>query len=423
MGQSRSAGDRALAREEIAATVTRAVSEVKVVDLHTHLYDVRFEGLILRGVDDLLTYHYLISEVLRVSDVSAERFYRLSKERQAALVWDELFVRRSPLSEATRGVITAATGYGLDARREGLDGLRRFAAAMSASEHIDRTLDIAGISHVVMTNDPFDDDERPVWFEERPRDERFLAGLRIDHLIMHLETSWNMLGEWGYAIAPDFTGKSAHEARRFLADWIGRTGARYAAASFPPDFSWPDDSVPGRVMRESVIPACREAGIPFALMIGVNRRINPALKKAGDTLARADVSAVGRLCREFPDIRFMVTMLSRENQHELAVMARKFANLAVFGCWWFVNTPSIVAEITAERAELLGLSFVPQHSDARVVDQLVYKWAHARRVIGEVLAKKYLDLFDSGWAPSLAEIKRDIELLFGGLPREWLGIR
>jgi len=420
MATDRAIPESTLRRDEIPAAVREAVTRAEVVDLHTHLYDGRFENLILRGIDALLTYHYLISEALRASGAPADDFYAMGLEKQAEFVWDELFVRRSPVSEATRGIITAASSYGVDVRNEGLDGLRAFAAGMSAGEHIDRTFKAARVSHVVMTNDPFDDDERGVWLETTERDPRFLAGLRIDHLIMHLGTSHKKLQEWGYDINADFSGRSAGEARRFLADWIEKTDARYAATSFPPEFTWPDESVAGRVMRDAVIPACREAGIPFALMIGVNRRVNPALRKAGDTLGRADVSAVGRLCAEYGDVKFLCTMLSRENQHELAVTARKFSNLGVFGCWWFVNTPSMVAEITSERLELLGLSFVPQHSDARVLDQLVYKWAHARKVIGDCLVEKYLDLYDAGWEPALDEIIRDVEMLFSGHAKSWL---
>jgi hypothetical protein len=43
-------------------------------------------------------------------------------------------------------------------------------------------------------------------------------------------------------------------------------------------------------------------------------------------------------------------------------------------------------QITAMRVEVLGTGFTAQHSDARVLDQLLYKWAHSRRVIGEVRA-------------------------------------
>ena len=31
-------------------------------------------------------------------------------------------------------------------------------------------------------------------------------------------------------------------------------------------------------------------------------------------------------------------------------IARKFANLMPFGCWWFLNNPSIIAEITVGAA-------------------------------------------------------------------------
>ena len=89
--------------------------------------------------------------------------------------------------------------------------------------------------------------------------------------------------------------------------------------------------------------------------------------------------------RSNPEIRFLVTFLARENQHELCVAARKFSNLMPFGCWWFLNNPSIVSEITRERFELLGQSFIPQHSDARVLEQLIYKWKHARKQIIDAL--------------------------------------
>ena len=62
----------------------------------------------------------------------------------------------------------------------------------------------------------------------------------------------------------------------------------------------------------------------------------------------------------------MATILARENQHEACVLARKFRNLHIFGCWWFTNVPSLVQEITRMRLELIGLSFTPQHSDARI---------------------------------------------------------
>jgi hypothetical protein len=116
-----------------------------------------------------------------------------------------------------------------------------------------------------------------------------------------------------------------------------------------------------------------------------------------------------------------VTMLSRENQHELCVAARKFANLMPFGCWWFLNNPSIVSEITRERLELLGPTFVPQHSDARVLEQLLYKWPHSRRDIANALAEQYVGIVQNGRPVTAAEIARDTRRLFSENFLAWTG--
>ena len=188
----------------------------------------------------------------------------------------------------------------------------------------------------------------------------------------------------------------------------------YMAVSLPPDFRMDNGGVRSKLITECVLPIACEYDLPFAVMIGVKRSVNPSLRIAGDGVGKADVDVVAGLCRDYPDNRFMVTMLSRENQHELCVTARKFRNLTVFGCWWFLNNPSIIREITAERIELLGLTMIPQHSDARVLDQLIYKWAHSRKVIAEVLSEKYFDLFQAGWSINGADIQRDLERLLGG---------
>src|SRR5262249_43532309 len=129
-----------------------------------------------------------------------------------------------------------------------------------------------------------------------------------------------------------------------------------------------------------------------------------------------------RMCRENPDVKFLATYLSRENQHELCVAARKFNNLMPFGCWWFLNNPSIVSEITQERLELLGTSFIAQHSDARILEQAIYKWSHSRRVIADSLCESYERLRQSGRAISKSEIERDVTRLFSGNFRDWVGL-
>ena len=55
-------------------------------------------------------------------------------------------------------------------------------------------------------------------------------------------------------------------------------------------------------------------------------------------------------------------------------ISKKTSELKIFGFWWFMNQPSLIKLILNLRIELLGLNFIPQHSDARVTDQLIYKW-------------------------------------------------
>ncbi|MBJ8191965.1 glucuronate isomerase, partial [Bacillus cereus] len=118
----------------------------------------------------------------------------------------------------------------------------------------------------------------------------------------------------------------------------------------------------------AVVPVCRELGLPLALMVGVRRQVNPALRLAGDMSMQADLGLLERLCLRYPELQLLVTVLARENQHELAVLARKFRNLTIFGCWWFLHTESMIREMTSFRTELLGTSYIPQHSDCRVLE-------------------------------------------------------
>jgi len=163
--------------------------------------------------------------------------------------------------------------------------------------------------------------------------------------------------------------------------------------------------------------------LPMSLMIGVRRQVNPRLRLAGDAVGKADLRAVENLCHAFPENRFLVSVLSRENQHELCVYARKFSNLMPFGCWWFMNNPSIVEEITRERIELLGTSFIPQHSDARVLEQVIYKWRNTRLTLAPILTNAYRRIHNDGGGISRGDIQRDVNRLFRSNFENWAGRR
>ena len=399
--------------DEMRQAVARIVDATPVTDIHTHLYTPAFGTLLLWGIDETLTYHYLVAEVLRATNIPYADYWAMGKEAQADLIWRELFDERSPCGEACRGVLTILDKLGLDVAARDLEAYRAYFADQRAEDYVDTVFDRANVKAVVMTNDPFDDIERPIWERGPDLDARFHTALRIDPLLTDWEASSERLAAWGFEVTPVLDPKTFAEVRRFLAEWIKRIGALYLAVSLPPTFRFPDESSCSTLITECVLPVAREHNVPFALMIGVKRGVNPALRLAADGVGKADITAVEALCAGYPDNKFMVTMLARENQHELCVAARKFRNLFVFGCWWFLNNPSLIEEMTRMRLELLGFSVLPQHSDARILDQLLYKWSHSRAILANVLADKYADLLGTGWTIAEAEIKRDVGRLLG----------
>ena len=100
--------------------------------MHTHILPPTHGALMLYGIDELLTYHYLVAELFMVLPLDAvdgdadsvrlpgappgtEEFFAWPKERQAELIFEELFVKRTPLSEACCGVVSVLQELGLGA--------------------------------------------------------------------------------------------------------------------------------------------------------------------------------------------------------------------------------------------------------------------------------------------------------------------
>jgi hypothetical protein len=408
-----------LREHELQPAVEDLLAATAFIDMHTHLFSPALGKLGLWGIDELITYHYLEAEFFRSSSMTSEQYWALAKIDRADAIWRTLFLENTPLSEATRGVVAVLKAFDLPTDSADLSEARAFFAAQDLPAHIRKVFEMAGVDTVVMTNDPLDPDEYPLWMRGVEIDASFRPVLRLDRILLEWSEPWDLLASLGYAIDAHASGRSIAELRRFLADWYKRMHPVYMAVSLPDTFQFPDDSARGKMLREAVLPACREFNIPLSLMIGVRRQVNPRLQLAGDAVGRADLRALENICREFPENRFLVSVLSRENQHELCVYSRKFCNLMPFGCWWFLNNPSIVEEITRERIELLGTTFIPQHSDARVLEQLIYKWGTTRATLAPLLADSYRLLARDGRVVRKTDIQRDVKRLFRANFEQW----
>jgi len=412
-----------LSPADLHPVVDDVLQSTPFIDVHTHLFMPSLGSLGLWGIDNLVTYHYLEAEVFRSSELTPDRYFSFSTTEKADAIWKALFVENSPISEATRGVVAVLDSFGLPTNAPDLTEARKFFASRTIESHIEDTLHLSGVSEVVMTNDPLDPDEATQWTDTITRHDKFHAVLRLDRILNKWPDHWQVLKAQGYDVNADATGNSASEVRRFLAAWVKKMNPVYMACSLPDTFQFPEDSIRGRLLEHAVLASCREFDLSLSLMIGVRYLVNPALKLAGDAEGKADLRTLEYLCREFPQNRFLVSVLSRENQHELIVYARKFANMLPFGCWWFLNNPSIVEEVTRERIEMLGASFIPQHSDARILEQTIYKWRNTRRTLAPILTNTYRTLCEDGFPVTRELIERDITRMFRTNFQKWVRLR
>lgn len=403
-----------LSLEMLGSTVRTKLGNYPVVDIHTHLNPPAMSPLALYGIDELLNYHYLAAELMRACpDLEPELFYQWDADKRADLVWQKLFVERSPMSEATRGVITVMNRLGLDVGAKTLDSARAFYAQQTPEGITDLVLQKANVRALYMTNDPMDRRERELWLRGFELDSRFRPVLRLDSALLGWPKPQKALAELGYKVSDSLSAPGTVDGlKRYVRDWISKIGARYIAMSLPPDFG--EDAATQKLLADTVYPVASECRIPVAMMIGVRRSVNPRLGLAGDGNGSFNVRALEQIAAENGDITFLVTLLAREDQHPLCVAARKFANIVPFGCWWFLNNPSIIEDMTRMRLDMLGLSFIPQHSDARVLEQLLYKWEHSREIIARVLTDRYADLCRCGFPVTGESIDRDLDVLFGG---------
>ena len=72
---------------------------------------------------------------------------------------------------------------------------------------------------------------------------------------------------------------------------------------------------------------------------------------------------------------------------------------------------------------MLGTTFIPQHSDARVLEQVIYKWRNTRRTMAPILANTYDLLSQDGRAVNVGDIQQDVKRLFRTNFERWTNLR
>jgi glucuronate isomerase len=148
---------------------------------------------------------------------------------------------------------------------------------------------------------------------------------------------------------------------------------------------------------------CAEFGLPFDLMIGVNRGVYRSGVHQGQDLYDSRVSLIQYkdLFNALPQVTFPVSVLASVTNQELVSYAWIFPNVVTSGHWWYSHTPSFI-----ERDATARLEAVPQtkqigyYSDVYKLEFALPKWAMYKRILARILAERFV--VERGWSEERA---------------------
>jgi glucuronate isomerase len=292
---------------------------------------------------------------------------------------------------------------------------------MSSAEWPQMVLDQSNVEAVFLTND-FDDDL------EGFDTDTYIPCLRTDDLVFHLtkqQTRQRLAACTGIDLDGSLNSLRLSLRQRF--DHFVSNGARACAISLPPSFQ-PTRVSDGRaqnaldhVLRNGVssdpshqsalsqrvfwtlAELCDEFGLPFDLMIGVNRGVYPEGVFQGQDLYDSRVSLIqyAELFNAFPEVKFPISVLASVTNQELVSYSWIFPNVITNGHWWYSNTPSFIARDAMARLEAVPQTKqIAYYSDAYKLEFVWPKFDMYRNVLAGILADHFVE--GCGWSEERA---------------------
>ncbi|SMP56106.1 Glucuronate isomerase [Neorhodopirellula lusitana] len=405
--------------------IYQELAQLRLIDPHTHINPHSPASTTLA---DLLGYHYY-TELAHSAGMPKSRIEDKSIGPKELV--ERLVGGLAPLENTVQYswlIAICKMFFGFDEDKLHLNNWEalydRSEAVMSSAQWPDMVLDQSNVEAVFLTND-FDDDL--AGFDS----DRYIPCLRTDDLVFHLadpEVRGRLAECSGIELDGSLSSLRASLRQRFE-HFVGR-GARACAISLPPNFT-PTPVADGRastaldaVLRNglssqandkealgrrvfwTLAELCDEFGLPFDLMIGVNRKVYPEGVFQGQDLYDSRVSLIQyrELFNAFPDVKFPVSVLASVTNQELVSYAWIFPNVYPNGHWWYSNTPSTITHDLAARLEAVPRTkMIGYYSDAYKLEFVWPKFDMYRKRLAGVLADQFVA--DQGWS-----IERAVEL-------------
>ncbi|MDC3041727.1 glycosyltransferase family 2 protein [Candidatus Pelagibacter sp.] len=389
---------------QIKFYIEKFVNSTPIFDIHTHLFPSKFKKYYNVGLIKLLNYHYLKAELFSLGNIKIKNFNNLDDNKKANIIWDNLFLNRYPISTATQGVLRILKIYGVEDVNQKFDKILKITNENQLSE--EDIFKITNINQVVMTNNPFNSEEKKIL--NLNKDSKYLPSIRIDDLFIKPKSKNEHLNSW-YLSGQEKIKKAIKEIKIII------------QTNKPSYFSLSTENFKefeNEFFFKNFLSLLKENKTPMMLLIGVKRGVNKLYNDAGDGIGTMNLDYLEKILIKFPRNKFLVSCLDYRDQFKLSVLARKFQNLKIVGFWWFNNNESIIENLLKQRFELLGDNFIVQHSDARIIDQLVYKWLDFKSIYIKVMVEKYQKLLSLGYKIKATDLERKINFHFEEMPKK-----
>ena len=403
-------------------SIYEAIASIRLIDPHTHINP---HAPASNTLADLLGYHYY-------TELAHSAGMPKAKIEEDGISHREL-VRRlvsnlSPIENTAqyRWLIEICrkffgfTGERLD-ESNWEEVYEASEAQMKLAEWPQMVLDQSNVEAVFLTND-FDD--QLDGFDS----DTYIPCLRTDDLVFHLskpQTQERLAACTGIDL--DGSLGKLRESLRQRFDYFVQHGARACAISLPPDFS-PTRVSDGRASTAlnevllngamadqahqtalsrrvfwTLAELCDEYGLPFDLMIGVNRGVYADGVFQGQDLYDSRVSLIQyrELFNAFPQVKFPISVLASVTNQELVSYAWIFPNVITNGHWWYSNTPSFISRDASARLEAVPQTKqIAYYSDAYKLEFVWPKFDMYRQILADILTNHFVK--GNGWSEERA---------------------
>lgn len=411
--------------ERLALDLEHALSEVPVLDIHTHLVGGRLGA---RGLHDVLLYHMVVSDLYAAGCPSGARLSQFPqwpnpREARARLQEALPFLPHIRNTSSWWGVrlilrdlydwedpITADNWRQLD------DRIRERADDRSWHHAILDRLNIRRTGTEIARRGRGEDDDRLQYALEWGFFTRCQWG-EHDTALYELERCWGRTPESpspigsGSRPVTERTIRTLADVHAAIRHYVKAMPHRQVLAmathiSTDIDFREVSDGEmesalarraqagPGErdiyasYVHEAFLTAL-EAAHGKSMVFQFSLGAEPLPFETGSRLSQRTMAQLAGMIARHPGLRFQCFLSSRHANQSLCTLARELPNFSLAGCWWHNFFPDTIRQVLAERLDMLPVNKqVAFFSDAYCVEWTYGKALLLRKQLARVLADK-----------------------------------